>query len=103
MYSGLLQSTEKKTKIDAGTIVNTSIEVSTTSYGSESETNRIQFDHKAPYYDMGTYKGDYATVLCDDINVKGLTSGYIVSKLVDKETGDLSRMETAVTFRQQAN
>ena len=79
--------------IDLGKIVNTSIEVSTTSYGSESETNRIQFDHKAPYYDMGVYKGEYATVLCDDINVKGLTSGYIVSKLVDKETGDFVKDE----------
>lgn len=79
--------------VDLGKIVNTSIEVSTTSYGSESETNRIQFDHKAPYYDMGVYKGEYATVLCDDINVKGLTSGYIVSKLVDKETGDFVKDE----------
>lgn len=79
--------------VDLGKIVNTSIEVSTTSYGSESETNRIQFDHKAPYYDMGVYKGEYATVLCDDINIKGLTSGYIVSKLVDKETGDFVKDE----------
>ena len=79
--------------VDLGKIVNTSIEVSTNSYGSESETNRIQFDHKAPYYDMGVYKGEYATVLCDDINVKGLTSGYIVSKLVDKETGDFVKDE----------
>ena len=79
--------------VDLGKIVNTSIEVSTTSYGSESETNQIQFDHKAPYYDMGVYKGEYATVLCDDINVKGLTSGYIVSKLVDKETGDFVKDE----------
>lgn len=93
MYSGSFVINGEKTKIDLGTIVNTSIEVSTTSYGSESETNRIQFDHKSPYYDMGTYKGDYATVLCDDINVKGLTSGYIVSKLVDKETGDFVKDE----------
>lgn len=93
MYSGSFVINGEKSKIDLGTIVNTSIEVSTTSYGSESETNRIQFDHKSPYYDMGTYKGDYATVLCDDINVKGLTSGYIVSKLVDKETGDFVKDE----------
>lgn len=94
MYSGSFVINGENSKIDLGTIVNTSIEVSTTSYGSESETNRIQFDHKSPYYDMGTYKGDYATVLCDDINVKGLTSGYIVSKLVDKETGDFVKDET---------
>ena len=93
MYSGSFVINGENSKIDLGTIVNTSIEVSTTSYGSESETNRIQFDHKSPYYDMGTYKGDYATVLCDDINVKGLTSGYIVSKLVDKETGDFVKDE----------
>ena len=94
MYSGSFTVNGDSTAVvDLGKVVNTSIEINTNSYGSESETNRIQFDHKTPYYDMGVNKGDYATVLCDDINVKGLTSGYIVSKLVDKETGNFVKDE----------
>ena len=73
--------------IDLGKFVNSAITVDTNVYDAITSGNSILLDEPAYYMDAsGNAVQGYA--LCDDVNVKGPTTGYVVGKVVDKETGN---------------
>ena len=61
--------------IDLGKFVNSAITVDTNVY-------------EPAYYMDASGNSVQGYALCDDVNVKGPTTGYVVGKVVDKETGN---------------
>lgn len=74
--------------LDLGKIINNSIEVKTFAIDNTSGNNNTAFIQQGGIFDYSTGNMVYGKAITDEINVKGISSGYVVGNLVDKDTGE---------------
>ena len=76
------------TTLDLGKIINNSIEVKTYAADNTSGNNNTAFIQQGGIFNYTTGQLTYGKAITDEVNVKGISSGYAVANLVDIETGE---------------
>lgn len=74
--------------LDLGKIINNSIEVKTYAADNTSGNNNTAFIQQGGIFNYTTGQLTYGKAITDEVNVKGISSGYAVANLVDIETGE---------------
>lgn len=74
--------------LDLGKIINNSIEVKTYAADNTSGNNNTAFIQQGGIFNYTTGQLTYGKAITDEVNVKGISSGYTVANLVDIETGE---------------
>ena len=74
--------------LDLGKIINNSIEVKTYAADNTSGNNNTAFIQQGGIFNYTTRQLTYRKAITDEVNVKGISSGYAVANLVDIETGE---------------
>ena len=74
--------------LDLGKIINNSIEVKTYAADNTSGNNNTAFIQQGGIFNYTTGHLTYGKAITDEVNVKGISSGYAVANLVDIETGE---------------
>lgn len=74
--------------LDLGKIINNSIEVKTYAADNTSGNNNTAFIQQGGIFNYTTGQLTYGKAITDEVNVKGISSGYAVANLVDMETGE---------------
>ena len=74
--------------LDLGKIINNSIEVKTYAADNTSGNNNTAFIQQGGIFKYTTGQLTYGKAITDEVNVKGISSGYAVANLVDMETGE---------------
>lgn len=74
--------------LDLGKIINNSIEVKTYAADNTSGNNNTAFIQQGGIFNYTTGQLTYGKAITDEVNVKGISSGYVVANLVDIETGE---------------
>ena len=74
--------------LDLGKIINNSIEVKTYAADNTSGNNNTAFIQQGGIFNYTTGQLTYGKDITDEVNVKGISSGYAVANLVDIETGE---------------
>lgn len=74
--------------LDLGKIINNSIEVKTYAADNTSGNNNTAFIQQGGIFNYITGQLTYGKAITDEVNVKGISSGYAVANLVDIETGE---------------
>ena len=89
LYKGTFKIDSNTGKVlDLGKIINNSIEVKTYAVDNTSGNNNTSFIQQGGIYDYTTGKLTYGKAITDEVNIKGLSTGYAVANLVDKDTGE---------------
>ena len=74
--------------LDLGKIINNNIEVKTYAADNTSGNNNTAFIQQGGIFNYTTGQLTYGKAITDEVNVKGISSGYAVANLVDIETGE---------------
>lgn len=74
--------------LDLGKIINNSIEVKTYAADNTSGNNNTAFIQQGGIFNYTTGQLTYGKAITDEVDVKGISSGYAVANLVDIETGE---------------
>lgn len=74
--------------LDLGKIINNSIEVKTYAADNTSGNNNTAFIQQGGIFNYTTGQLTYGKAITDEVNVKGISSGYAVANLVDIKTGE---------------
>lgn len=74
--------------LDLEKIINNSIEVKTYAADNTSGNNNTAFIQQGGIFNYTTGQLTYGKAITDEVNVKGISSGYAVANLVDIETGE---------------
>ena len=88
--------------LDLGKIINNSIEVKTYAADNTSGNNNTAFIQQGGIFNYTTGQLTYGKAITDEVNVKGISSGYAVANLVDMETGEYIKNKDGSTVQSEA-
>lgn len=88
--------------LDLGKIINNSIEVKTYAADNTSGNNNTAFIQQGGIFNYTTGQLTYGKAITDEVNVKGISSGYAVANLVDIETGEYIKNKDGSTVQSEA-
>lgn len=88
--------------LDLGKIINNSIEVKTYAADNTSGNNNTAFIQQGGIFNYTTGQLTYGKAITDEVNVKGISSGYAVANLVDIETGEYIKNKNGSLVQSEA-
>lgn len=88
--------------LDLGKIINNNIEVKTYAADNTSGNNNTAFIQQGGIFNYTTGQLTYGKAITDEVNVKGISSGYAVANLVDMETGEYIKNKDGSTVQSEA-
>ena len=89
LYKGTFKiDANTKDVLDLGEIINNNIEVKTYATDNTSGNNNTAFIQQGGIFDYTTGQLTYGKAIADEVDVKGISTGYAVANLVDKDSGE---------------